>query len=115
MTSLGIFQIVSYFLVVLALTKPVGLFLTKVFTGERTFLHPVLRWLEKLIYKLTGIREDEEQRWTQYAGSLVALSLFSFLFTYLIQRMQGFLPLNPQKFGAGNITPDLALDQKSVV
>jgi K+-transporting ATPase ATPase A chain len=110
MTSFGIFQIVTYFLVVLALTKPVGLFLTKVFTGERTFLHPVLRWLEKLLYKLTGVREDEEQRWTQYAGSLVAFSLFSFLFTYLIQRMQGFLPLNPQKFGAGNITPDLAFN-----
>src|SRR5580704_14292384 len=105
MTSLGIFQIVFYFLVVLALTKPVGLFLTRVFTGQRTFIHPILRWLETLIYRLTGVREDEEQRWTVYGGSLVVFSLFSFLFTYGIQRLQAFLPLNPQHFGAGNVSP----------
>jgi potassium-transporting ATPase potassium-binding subunit len=110
MTSLGIFQIVFYFLVVLALTKPVGLFLTRVFTGQRTFLHPVLRWLESLVYRLTGVHEDEEQRWTVYGGSLVAFSLFCFLFTYGIQRLQAFLPLNPQKFGAGNVSPDLAFN-----
>jgi K+-transporting ATPase ATPase A chain len=110
MTFPGIIQVVVYFLIVLALTKPMGLFLTKIFSGERTFLHPVLRWLERLIYKLTGVREDEEQRWTQYAGALVAFSLFSFLFTYLIQRAQAFLPLNPQHFGAGNVSPDLAFN-----
>jgi K+-transporting ATPase ATPase A chain len=110
MTSLGILQIVVYFLVLLALTKPMGIYLNKVFTGERTFLHPVLRWLETLVYKLTGVREDEEQRWTHYGGSLVAFSLFSFLFTYAIQRMQAFLPLNPQHFGASNVSPDLAFN-----
>jgi len=110
MTFPGIIQIVIYFLVLLALTKPMGLFLNKVFTGERTFLHPVLRWLEKLVYKLTGVHEDEEQRWTHYAGSLVAFSLFSFLFTYAIQRLQAFLPLNPQHFGASNVSPDLAFN-----
>ena len=67
MTTLGIFQIVIYFLVLLALTKPMGIFLTKVFTGERTFLHPILRWLEKLVYKLTGVREDGRAPLTHFA------------------------------------------------
>ena len=70
----------------------------------------MLRWLETLVYKLTGVREDEEQRWTHYGGSLVAFSLFAFLFTYFIQRAQAFLPLNPQHFGAGNVSPDLAFN-----
>ncbi len=110
MTSLGIFQILIYFLVILALTKPVGAFMARVFQGERTFLHPVLRWLETLVYKLTGVREDEEQHWTRYAGALIAFSLFSFLFTYVIQRVQGLLPFNPQHFGAGNVSPDLSFN-----
>jgi K+-transporting ATPase ATPase A chain len=110
MTPIGIFQILSYFLILLALTKPIGAFMARVFQGQRTFLHPVLRWLETLIYKLTGVREDEEQHWTRYAGSLIAFSLVSFLFTYAIQRLQGFLPLNPAGFGAGNVSPDLSFN-----
>jgi K+-transporting ATPase ATPase A chain len=110
MTSLGIFQILFYFLVILALTKPVGAFMARVFQGQRTFLHPALRWLETLVYKLTGVREDEEQHWTRYAGALIAFSLFSFLFTYVIQRIQGLLPFNPQHFGAGNVSPDLSFN-----
>ena len=54
MTPIGIFQIVAYFLIILALTKPVGAFMARVFQGQRTFLHPALRWMETLIYKLTG-------------------------------------------------------------
>ena len=110
MTPIGVFQIVSYFLILLALTKPIGLFMAQVFQGERTFLHPPLRWLETLIYKITGVREDEEQHWTRYAGALIGFSLFSFLFTYAIQRLQGALPFNPQHFGAGNVTPDLSFN-----
>jgi K+-transporting ATPase ATPase A chain len=110
MTPIGIFQIVCYFLILLALTKPIGAFMARVFQGQRTFLHPVLRWLETLIYKVTGVREDEEQHWTRYAGSLIAFSLISFLFTYAIQRLQGFLPLNPAGFGAGNVSPDLSFN-----
>ncbi len=91
--------------------------MARVFEGERTFLHPVLRPLERLIYRLSGVREDVEQHWTQYAGALLAFSIAKFVFTYLIQRLQGFLPLNPQGFstasaatGATPMTPDLAFN-----
>ena len=84
--------------------------MSRLFQGERTFLHPVLRPLEVLIYKLCGVREDEEQRWTQYTASLLAFSLFAFLFAYALQRLQGLLPLNPQGFGAGQVSPDLAFN-----
>ena len=110
MTPNGILQIAVFFLIILAITRPMGAFMARLFTGERTFLHPVLRWLEVLIYKITGVREDAEQRWTQYAGSLLALSVFSFLLAYVLQRVQAYLPLNPQNFGTPNVTPDLAFN-----
>src|SRR5215831_8397602 len=117
MTSIGVLNVVVFFLVILAVTKPIGVFMSKLFEGERTFLHPLLRPLEKLTYRLCGIREDSEQRWTQYAASLIAFSLMSFLFAYLIQRLQRFLPLNPMHFGSGKapasataMTPDLAFN-----
>jgi K+-transporting ATPase ATPase A chain len=110
MTANGILQIALYFLILLAITKPVGLFMARLFSGERTFLHPVLRWLEVSIYRLGGVREDVEQRWTQYAGSLLAFSLISFLLAYWIQRAQAYLPFNPQNFGTPNVTPDLAFN-----
>jgi potassium-transporting ATPase potassium-binding subunit len=117
MTANGVLQILVYFLLLLALTKPLGNFMAKVFQGERTFLHPLLRPLERLIYRLAGIREDTEQRWTQYAASLLAFSLVSFIFAYLIQRLQGFLPLNPMHFSTAKppsnataLTPDLAFN-----
>jgi K+-transporting ATPase ATPase A chain len=108
MVSQGLFLITAFYLVVLALTKPLGVFMARVFEGERTFLHPVLRPLERLVYRLCGIREDREQRWTQYAASLLAFSLVGLLVTYLIQRLQGLLPLNPQTLGT--VTPDLAFN-----
>jgi K+-transporting ATPase ATPase A chain len=110
MTANGILQIAIFFLILLAITKPVGLFMARLFSGERTFLHPVLRWLEVSIYRLGGVREDVEQRWTQYAGSLLAFSLISFLLAYWIQRAQAYLPFNPQNFGTPNVTPDLAFN-----
>ena len=117
MTSIGVLNVVVYFLVILAVTKPMGVFLTKLFEGERTFLYPLLRPLEKLTYRLCGVREEAEQRWTQYAASLIAFSLVCFLFAYLIQRLQRFLPLNPMHFGSGKapsgataMTPDLAFN-----
>jgi potassium-transporting ATPase potassium-binding subunit len=109
-TSIGVLQIVIYFLILLAITKPVGLFMYRVFNGERTFLHPVLRWLEALIYKAAGVREDAEQRWTQYSGALLSFSLVGFLLAYVIQRVQAYLPLNPQNFGTPVMTPDLAFN-----
>jgi K+-transporting ATPase ATPase A chain len=117
MTLLGISQIVIFFLIVLALTKPVGTFMYKVFEGQRTFLHPVLRPVERLIYWAGGVREDVEQTWVRYSASLIAFSIFCFLFPYVIQRLQGLLPLNPMHFSTGGapmnatpMTPDLAFN-----
>jgi K+-transporting ATPase ATPase A chain len=117
MTANGILQIAVFFLIILALTKPLGIFMARLFEGERTFLHPVLGWLERLCYRLGGVNENVEQRWTQYAGSLLAFSIFSALLLYLLQRVQGWLPLNPMGFstahamsGATPMTPDLAFN-----
>src|ERR1700733_4634487 len=110
MTSIGIFQIALFFAIILACTKPLGAYMAKVFDGERTFLHPVFRWLEKLTYKVIGVKEDVEQRWTQYTAALLSFSIFGFLLTYLLQRAQGLLPFNPQHFNAANVPPDLAFN-----
>jgi K+-transporting ATPase ATPase A chain len=115
MTAIGIAQIVIYFLILLAITKPVGIFMYRVFEGERTFLHPAFRPLERLIYWFGGVREDQEQSWVAYTASMLSLSIFSFLFVYLLQRLQGHLPLNPMHFSTAQapqsatpMTPDLA-------
>jgi potassium-transporting ATPase potassium-binding subunit len=117
MTSIGIAQILLFFVAVLLITKPLGTFMFKVFEGQRTFLHPIVRPLERLIYRLTGIREDAEQSWIHYSASMISLSIFSFLFVYLLQRLQGHLPLNPMHFStphapqnATPMTPDLAFN-----
>src|SRR5713101_10096610 len=105
MTSLGLLQIALFFALILVCTKPLGAFMARVFEGQRTFLHPVLRWLEALIYKVVGVKEDVEQRWTQYAASLLSFTIFGFLLTYLIQRAQAFLPFNPHIFFNDTATP----------
>jgi K+-transporting ATPase ATPase A chain len=89
MTANGWFQILLFFAVVLLITKPLGIFMTRVFNRERTFLDPVLRPVERL-------------RWTEYAISMLLFSLVSMLVLYGMERLQGFLPLNPQKLGAVN-------------
>ncbi len=117
MISLGIAQIVVYFALILVITKPIGTFLYNVFEGKKTFLHPVFRPLERLVYWVGGVREDEEQSWIRYSASMISLSVFGFLFVYVIQRLQGHLPLNPMHFstpqapqGATPMTPDLAFN-----
>src|SRR5215471_5488047 len=110
MTGMGVFQIVLFLALILICAKPLGSFMARVFEGQRTFLHPVLRWLEVLTYKATGVREDVEQRWTQYTASLISFSIFGFLITYFMQRAQHLLPFNPQGFGAGNVAPDSAFN-----
>lgn len=110
MTTVGILQILIFLGLILACAKPLGSFMAKVFEGQRTFLHPLLRWLEVLTYKVAGVKEDVEQRWTTYTASLLSFSLFGFVVLYLLQRLQGILPLNPQGFGATNVSPDLAFN-----
>src|SRR5450755_1303434 len=110
MTGVGILQIAIFLGLILVCTKPLGAYMARVFEGERTFMHPVLRWLEVLTYKIIGVKENVEQRWTTYTAAVLSFSIFGFLLTYLIQRAQGFLPFNPQHFNAGNVPPDLAFN-----
>jgi K+-transporting ATPase ATPase A chain len=108
MTVNGWLQIIVYLAVLLAITKPVGVFLARVFSRERTFLDPVLRPIERLIYRLTLVDEEHEMRWTEYALSMLLFSGVSMLVLYLIERTQQILPLNPQKFAA--VGSDLAFN-----
>ncbi|HEY6350967.1 MAG TPA: potassium-transporting ATPase subunit KdpA [Candidatus Angelobacter sp.] len=106
MTLNGWLQILAYFAVILLLTKPMGIFMTKVFSHERTWLDPVMRPVEKLLYKLTRVDENREMRWTEYSIAMLLFSAVSMLVLYVLQRTQQWLPLNPQHFAA--VTPDLA-------
>ncbi|HSZ18222.1 MAG TPA: potassium-transporting ATPase subunit KdpA [Candidatus Acidoferrum sp.] len=108
MTNNGWFQILFFLLVVLALTKPLGSFMTRVFNREKTFLDPVMRPIEKLVYRLTGVDETKEMRWTEYAAAMLMFSGVSMFVLYLMQRIQNHLPLNPQKLSA--VAPDLAFN-----
>src|SRR6202049_5036417 len=110
MTSIGILQIAIFFGLILLSAKPLGSYMARVFEGQRTFMHPILRWLEALTYKLIGVKEDVEQRWTQYTAALLSFSIFGFVLTYVLQRAQGLLPFNPQHFNASNVPPDLAFN-----
>jgi potassium-transporting ATPase potassium-binding subunit len=100
MTANGWLQIVVYLAIIFAITKPLGVFMARVFSRERTFLDPVARPIERLLYRLTGVDEDHEMRWTEYAVTMLLFSGVTMLLLYLIQRVQQFLPWNPQKFGA---------------
>jgi K+-transporting ATPase ATPase A chain len=110
MTAQATVQIVLYFGVLLLLTKPLGSYLVRVFEGEKTWLHGPLGWLERATYKLLGIDPNEDMKWTTYAVAMLVFSLSTLLFTYGALRLQGYLPLNPQHFGAQQLTPDLAFN-----
>jgi K+-transporting ATPase ATPase A chain len=110
MTSVGILQIALFLGLILICAKPLGSFMARLYEGERTFLHPVLRWLEVLTYKIAGVKEDAEQKWTHYTASLLSFSIFGFVILYLIQRLQGMLPFNPRGFSASNVSPDQAFN-----
>jgi K+-transporting ATPase ATPase A chain len=97
MTLNGWLQILVFFLVILAITKPLGVFMAHVFNREQTFLDPVLRPVERLIYRLTGVDASREMHWTEYAIAMLLFSGVSMLLLYLIQRFQGVLPFNPQR------------------
>jgi K+-transporting ATPase ATPase A chain len=100
MTTNGWIQIFVFLAVILAITKPLGVFMAKVFSRERTFLDPVLRPAERLLYRITGVDEEHEMRWTEYAFTMLLFSGATMLLLYVIERVQQWLPLNPQKFGA---------------
>jgi K+-transporting ATPase ATPase A chain len=108
MTVNGWLQIGVFLLAILAVTKPLGVYMARVFNRERTFFDPVVRPIERLIYRCTFVDENHEMRWTEYAVAMLLFSVVPMLLLYLIQRVQGFLPFNPQKFAA--VPPDLAFN-----
>jgi len=100
MTANGWVQIAVFFLVVIAITKPLGGYMTAVFNGERTLLWPLLRPLERAVYAVCRVDEKDEQHWTIYAVAMLAFSFAGFLTLYALQRLQGGLPFNPQHLPA---------------
>src|SRR5437879_2809907 len=108
MTANGWLQITIFLLVVLAVTKPLGVFMARVFSGEKTFLDPALRPIERGLYRLTGVDEKREMRWTEYTIAMLFFSGVSMLLLYVIERVQQWLPWNPQHLAA--VAPDLAFN-----
>ena len=106
MTAIGWLQAIFFFLLVLAVTKPLGTYMARVFEGERTWLTPIFAPLERVIYRLCGVREDEEMTWYVYALSMLAFSLVGLAYLYVLLRTQKWLPFNPQHID--NMSPDLA-------
>ena len=108
MTTNGILQILLYLVVLTLLAKPAGIYLTKVYNGERTFLDFILKPVERLTYALCRVNAAEEMNWKQYGAAMLIFSLVSTLAVYALQRLQFFLPLNPQEF-AGT-SPELSFN-----
>jgi K+-transporting ATPase ATPase A chain len=106
MTANGWLQFALYSLILLATVRPVGIYLARVLEGERTWLDPVLRPFERLIYKLSGVNATQEMNWREYAFAVLGFSAVSMLMTYAIERLQNHLPWNPQ--GLAAVGPDLA-------
>jgi K+-transporting ATPase ATPase A chain len=108
MTLNGWLQILLYLAAILVVTAPLGRFMTRVFNRERTWLDPVLRPIERLIYRATAVDEAREMRWTEYAVAMLLFSVVSMTVLYVMQRIQQWLPLNPQ--GLAAVPPDLAFN-----
>lgn len=108
MTTNGWLQILVFLGLLLAVTKPLGVFMTNVFERRPTFLDPILGPAERLIYRAAGVDDTREMRWTEYAGALVGFSLVCVIVVFAILRLQAFLPLNPQ--GLPGVAPDQAFN-----
>ncbi|MFN7913939.1 MAG: potassium-transporting ATPase subunit KdpA [Vicinamibacterales bacterium] len=108
MTPNGWIQILFFLATVLAVTPLLGGYMARVFTHQRTFLDPLARPLERLVYRATGVDETREMRWTEYAGALLLFSVVSMLVLYVMQRLQGLLPLNPQQLPG--VAPELSFN-----
>ena len=104
----SVLQVAIFLVLLLLITKPLGLYMTHVFAGDRTWLTPIFKPVERLFYKLCGINPEEEQQWTGYVISMLIFSVVGMLLLYLIQRTQQWLPLNPQ--GMQAVNPSVALN-----
>ena len=100
MTANGVLQLLIYLVVLIALAKPLGAYMARVYEHRPFGLDKVLGWLERLLYRLAGVRPDEEMGWKTYAAAMLLFNLAGLLVVYLLQRLQGVLPLNPQGLGA---------------
>src|SRR5258708_25965460 len=107
----SVVQVVIFLALVLLLTKPMGLYLTKVFAGEKTWLTPVFRPVERVFYWACGVHPEEEQKWTGYVIAMLLFSVAGMLLLYVIERTQQWLPLNPQ--GMPNVEARLAFNTAS--
>jgi K+-transporting ATPase ATPase A chain len=110
MTLNATLQIVLFFLLILAIAKPMGMFLTKVFSGERTIFHPLLGWLERGTLRFLRVSDEDDQPWWRYGLSMLLFSVVSLLATYAMLRLQGILPLNPKGFDGTQMPPHLAFN-----
>src|SRR6478672_11299191 len=109
MTFIGWIQIILFCVIVAAIVKPLGWYMTRVFNGERTFLSPVIRPVERLLYAAAGVDERQEQHWVTYAVAMLLFHVGGFLILYFLLRLQGVLPwFNPA--GMGAVAPDLAFN-----
>jgi K+-transporting ATPase ATPase A chain len=111
MTANQVLQLTVYMVVLLALVKPLGAYMARVYSGERLWVDDFLKPVERLIYRLTGVRAEAEMGWRTYATAMLAFNIVGLLVLFGIQRLQGFLPLNPQGFGG--VKPDLAYNTAS--
>ena len=108
MTAVGWMQILLYCAIIVALTSPLGWYMTRVFNGERTFLSPVLRPVERAIYRLGGVDEKREQHWLTYTVAMLLFHVVGFLMLYALMRLQAVLPFNPA--GQSAVAADLAFN-----
>src|ERR1700746_3757779 len=108
MTAIGWIQIILYWAIIVALVKPLGWYLTRVFNGERTFLSPVLRPVEAAIYWVGGVDERREQHWLPYTGAMLLFHVGGFLIIYGVMRLQPVLPFNPA--GQSAVAEDLSFN-----
>src|SRR5579884_4556464 len=115
MTANGWLQIAIFFALIALCARPLGSFIANVMEGRRTWMSPVLGPVERVIYRLCGVKLDAEgqpveQHWTRYAAGVLAFSAFSAVLLYAMQRLQKWLPFNPQGFSQDNVSPDLAFN-----
>ena len=113
MTPNGILQILFFFLLVLLVTKPLGHFMGRVFEGEKTMLDPVFKPIERLLYKIFGVDEEQDMKWTTYAFAMLMFSVAGIVLTYALLRLQGsinFMGMNPKGFGSKDMPPDLSFN-----
>src|SRR5581483_1097998 len=104
----SVVQVLAYLVLLLLITKPLGLYMLNVFSGKRTWLTPVFAPVKRFFYRLSGIDAEKEQKWTEYTVAMLAFSAAGMLLLYLQQRTQQWLPFNPQGFGP--VEPQLAFN-----